>query len=196
LQESRHVYIKEGLEFCSDLFRKRVLRIFELGYGTGLNAQLTSSYAYQNKQKVHYTSIEKYPLPEKQMLELNYGEYFESDAERRHFAHIVKADWNVTTRIHEFFDLEKVEGDFFEYQNNQEPYDLIYFDAFGHRAQSDLWEKVPFEICNGLLQNGGVLVTYASKGSARRNMIEAGFEVVKLPGPPGKREMMRATKAR
>jgi len=71
---------------------------------------------------------------------------------------------------------------------------LIYFDAFGARVQPELWTETIFEIMYKAMKKGGVLVTYSAKGSARRAMQAVGFEVERLEGPPGKREMLRATK--
>ena len=73
-------------------------------------------------------------------------------------------------------------------------FDLIYYDAFGARAQPELWEARWFEKCAKMLNEGGVFVTYAAKGSVRRALEAANLWVERLPGPPGKREMLRATK--
>ncbi len=73
-------------------------------------------------------------------------------------------------------------------------YHLIYFDAFGARLQPELWTQEVFKTMYDALKKDGVLVTYAAKGSVRRAMQAVGFTVERLPGPPGKREMLRATK--
>jgi tRNA U34 5-methylaminomethyl-2-thiouridine-forming methyltransferase MnmC len=105
---------------------------------------------------------------------------------------IIQADWDVPLEVSPSFILEKKELDFFNYRPPSVRFDLIYFDAFGYRAQSELWDERAFELCAGALVQGGILVTYASKGSVRRAMMASGFEVEKLPGAPGKREMIRA----
>jgi tRNA U34 5-methylaminomethyl-2-thiouridine-forming methyltransferase MnmC len=195
LQESQHVYIKSGLEHWLDLNgSENSVRIFEMGFGTGLNAFLTSAFSRQHSVKVEYTTIEKFPLSNQAHADLNYfklltTENYESDSEM-----IVNAQWEKATSVHPYFKLKKIEGDFFELSEAKPCFDLIYYDAFGHRAQSELWEEEAFRICASILCQGGILVTYASKGSARRNLMAAGFEVEKIPGAPGKREMMRATK--
>lgn len=192
LGESLHVYIEMGLKYGVDVFKEKELRIFELGFGTGLNALLTALYARHWNLKVHYVSIEKKPLPLFVHRELAYTELaplneFQAEAES-----IFLAEWNRPSEIIPQFCLEKLKGDFFDFQPSAEGFHLLFFDAFGYRAQSELWDERAFQRCADLLVPGGVLVTYASKGSARRALMASGFEVEKLPGAPGKREMIRA----
>ncbi len=83
---------------------------------------------------------------------------------------------------------------FFEEIDDVNKFDLIYFDAFGYRVQPELWSTEIFDKMYKSLKMNGVLVTYAARGVVKRSMIEVGFEVEKLEGPPGKREMFRARK--
>src|SRR5690606_18940220 len=83
---------------------------------------------------------------------------------------------------------------FFDTIDDLKAFDLIYFDAFGARVQPELWDVAMFERMYRVLDNNGILVTYAAKGSVRRAMQEVGFLVEKLPGRPGKRDMLRAVK--
>ena len=194
LQESMHVYIQSGLQYLIDNKDVDQLNVFEMGFGTGLNAYLTAYYSRLYQKKVFYTSIEKFPLKESDYRKLEYFNLIESDLYTAESEKIAQAPWGEKIAISEFFVLEKIEEDFFNFNRETANYDIIYYDAFGHRAQSEMWELRPFEICCSLLRKGGILVTYASKGSARRNLIQSGFEVKKIPGAPGKREMMRAIK--
>ncbi|MCZ4407510.1 tRNA (5-methylaminomethyl-2-thiouridine)(34)-methyltransferase MnmD [Cryomorphaceae bacterium 1068] len=194
LQESQHVYIKSGIEYLVDQNNPKLIKVFEMGFGTGLNAYLTSDFARKSNCKIHYRTIEKYPLSISDHCSLGYSLLLPSPDYARDCHAIAGATWGQKVEINSNFILEKIEGDFFDYSDQESSFDLLYFDAFGHRAQSELWEIEVFQICASLLRKGGILVTYASKGSARRNMISAGFEVEKIPGAPGKREMMRATK--
>ena len=82
----------------------------------------------------------------------------------------------------------------FDQVRGKDAFDLVYFDAFGPRVQPELWDQAMFERMYEILSPGGILVTYCAKGSVRRAMIACGFEVERLPGPPGKREMLRARK--
>jgi len=192
VSESEHVYIKMGLEYAMERFAARELKVFELGFGTGLNALLTARYAADSEISVMYESIEKYPLSLEVHRELAYSEQTPLTGSREDAEAIYSADWNVPVAINDRFTIKKVEGDFFDISPKQEKFHLLYFDAFGFRAQSELWGERAFNICADLLLPGGILVTYAAKGSARRAMIAAGFDVEKLPGAPGKREMLRA----
>lgn len=192
LQESLHVFIENGLKHCLNS-GKRDLRIFELGFGTGLNVFLTLKECMQNEGiNVEIHSIEKYPVIPETVMKMEYGLLDSLAPWKDFFREIIEASWNEKVVLHGNFELKKISADFFEADMNSEFYDLIFFDAFGARAQSEMWTDQAFGICAKMIKRGGVLVTYASKGSARRALENAGFRVEKLPGPPGKREMMRA----
>lgn len=194
LQESQHVYIKSGIEYLLDRDHLDSIQIFEMGFGTGLNAFLTAHFARESGLKIFYRTVEKFPITIAEHRSLDYSTLLTSPGYAEDCHAIAEAAWDQKVEINPCFVLEKIEGDFFDSSRADSSFDLIYFDAFGYRAQSELWEEKAFEVCASILRNGGVLVTYAAKGLARRNMIAAGFEVEKIPGAPGKREMMRATK--
>ncbi|MEM9051077.1 MAG: tRNA (5-methylaminomethyl-2-thiouridine)(34)-methyltransferase MnmD [Bacteroidota bacterium] len=194
LQESLHVYIDSGLRYIVENNALEELSIFEMGFGTGLNAYLTAHFSKRFEVNVFYKSIEKFPLGKTDYSELGYYELMNDESFKDESTLISTTPWEAKSKINEFFTIEKVKHDFLAFEDDTGRYDLIYYDAFGHRAQSELWEEDPFRNCCRLLKNGGILVTYASKGSARRNLIKSGFDVEKIPGAPGKREMMRATK--
>jgi tRNA U34 5-methylaminomethyl-2-thiouridine-forming methyltransferase MnmC len=192
LQESLHVFIEMGLNH-SVTKGKQNLRIFELGFGTGLNVFLTYiECAKDPNLKIELHSIEKYPVLPETALKMEY-ELLDSLAPwKDSFKEIIASSWNEKNELRENFLLKKISGDFFESELERNFYDLIFYDAFGARAQSEMWTEESFRICADIIKPGGALVTYASKGSARRALEKVGFEVEKLPGPPGKREMMRA----
>ena len=178
IQESYHVFIKHGL----DLFKKQDLYILEIGFGTGLNALITLLEATKSNKKITYYGVEAYPVSE-----LNAPDY------KKHFEHMHSAPWQMEVAISDGFLLNKNQCKFAEIIYN-DCIDLIYFDAFGARIQPELWTEDMFKIMFNALKKGGVLVTYAAKGSVRRAMQSVGFKVERLPGPPGKREMLRARK--
>jgi tRNA U34 5-methylaminomethyl-2-thiouridine-forming methyltransferase MnmC len=193
LQEAAHVFIGSGLDF----YRSRnsaPCRIFEVGFGTGLNALLSAIYASVNAFRVSYTAIELYPIDEDLANSLNYAAQTGSAIAAEIFKSLHRAPWSERVEITPLFDLYKVQADMLTYGGLDSSYDLIFFDAFGYRAQSELWSDAVFERCFRMLRPGGYLTTYASKGVVRRSMQAAGFLVEKLPGPPGKREMVRAQK--
>lgn len=161
-----------------------------MGFGTGLNAFLTAIEALKNNILVYYTAIETSPLFLEEVADLNYRE---SLGHVSLFHELHKANWNDTIKINDHFMLEKMRVDLRDYTAGQ-PYHLIYYDAFAPSAQPELWTKEVFEKLYDVLYANGILVTYCSKGDVRRAMQAAGFTVKKLPGPPGKREMLRAEK--
>lgn len=193
VQEALHVFIRTGLFNYQEKNYPDEISILEVGFGTGLNALLTYFEAERISVKIAYTGIEAYPVSNEELLALDYAAAITEDNASEVFKKIHKADWEKSIVISPFFDLKKEKKFFSEIAATSE-YDLIYFDAFGPRVQPDLWSEEVFENMYSALKSGGVLVTYSAKGSVRRAMQAAGFEVERLPGPPGKREMLRATK--
>jgi len=192
LQEARHVFIKTGLDFYRTEAESTtaLVRILEYGFGTGLNALLTA--LQENDLKIEYTGIEAFPVTKEEVAAMDYGSLLEA-ADLYNKLH--DADWETPTPITEKFQLTKKQLTFEEIDFNQE-FDLIYFDAFGPRTQPELWTLEIFERVYKALDKNGVLVTYCAAGQVRRNLQSAGFTVERLPGPPGKREMLRARKPR
>jgi len=190
LTEALHVFILHGLKHSN----KTTVRIFEMGFGTGLNALLSLEYAHKNNLQVFYDSIEKYPLSYEEVKPLSYPELAELNHLEKEFEEMHLAGWNETKKISDNFVLKKLHADISEPDLEPDFYDIIYYDAFGPRVQPELWSE---EICRRLFQSlrpGGILVTYCAQGQFKRNLKSAGFEVENLEGPPGKREMTRALK--
>lgn len=188
VQESEFIFINNGFKFC----KADPVNIFEVGFGTGLNALLTSIISKSGKREVYYTAIEKYPLSKQIIASLNHHQFAGSDG-REIFNKIHSAPWNKNVNICTNFNLKKIKGDFI-FEAPPGKYDLIYFDAFGPDKQPEMWVREIFARIYSSLNNEGVLVTYSSKGEVKRNLKACGFEVKLLPGPPGKREMIRAIK--
>ena len=193
LQEANHVFIDNGL----NLVNSCEINILELGFGTGLNVLVTiDAYLRNNKDnKINYFGIEKYPIFFEEASELSYSELFSNNITKDLSLKIHELDWEISNELVTGFNLSKIKKDFFELKNTElPPINLVYFDCFGARVQPDLWEMELLEIVASKMASGGLLTTYSSKGSVRRNLIELGFEVEKKSGPPGKREMMIAWK--
>lgn len=189
IQEAYHVFIKQGLEVVD----RSEISILEIGFGTGLNALITFLEASRRKLKINYTGVEAYPVAMEEVEKLNYTSELDSNDLENVFQTIHKTKWEENFQISSGFSLIK-RKQFFQDITDNEAYHLIYFDAFGARVQPELWTEEIFLKMYDALLKGGVLVTYAAKGSVRRAMLAAGFTVEKLPGPPGKREMLRALK--
>ncbi len=190
IQESNHVFIESGLSFINK--NKSEINIFEMGYGTGLNGVLTSIYARENKIKVNYQAIEKFPLSEEKIASLNYFELL--DISQTFYLEHHKNQEGINKNIHSHFHLELQEGDLNEIELPSTHFDLIYFDAFAPAAQPELWTEAVFAKLFRCLKPGGILTTYCAKGIVKRAMKAAGFIVEGIPGPPGKREMTRCLK--
>ncbi|MDF4202360.1 tRNA (5-methylaminomethyl-2-thiouridine)(34)-methyltransferase MnmD [Maribacter sp. SA7] len=189
IQEAYHVFIKSGL----DLFKDQELNILEIGFGTGLNAFITLIEYEKRNLQINYTGVEAYPVSAEELDQLNYLEELESLSRKDDFNLMHASAWGQKIEITSSFHLTKQQKLFKEI-NDINTYDLIYFDAFGARVQPELWTVEIFQIMFNAMKSGGYLVTYAAKGSVRRAMLEVGFLVERLPGPPGKREMLRAKK--
>jgi tRNA U34 5-methylaminomethyl-2-thiouridine-forming methyltransferase MnmC len=184
VNESMHVYIQAGLKHI----HQSHIRILEVGFGTGLNALLTMQHA-QHKT-IDYVAFEKYPLPEEVWQQINYDQLNGID---NCFELLHRAKWNESVALSAAFALCKIAGDFRD-ADIVAPIDLIYFDAFGPDKQGDLWTEEVFRKIYAATAPQGVLVTYCAKGRVRRMLQEVGFSVERLPGPPPKKEMLRAIK--
>lgn len=189
IQEAYHVFIKHGLS----LFVDSKISLLEIGFGTGLNALITLKEANKYNLKVEYTGVEAYPVTKEEVEQLDYIRELKAEAFTTEFEMMHDSPWENSIVLSENFSILKQQKDFMEIED-KDSYDLIYFDAFGARVQPELWTETLFQKMFDALSQNGVLVTYAAKGSVRRAMLSVGFKVERLPGPPGKREMLRATK--
>ncbi|HFA48288.1 MAG TPA: SAM-dependent methyltransferase [Bacteroidetes bacterium] len=191
VQESRHVYIKEGL--FAKCIAKKELSILEMGFGTGLNALMTCLEAEKLELKINYTAIEKYPIPNEIVGQLNFMKILEVEGRDDLLCRMHRAEWEKQVEISDFFSLKKLEQAV-EDIAFQQGFDLVYFDAFTPNVQPELWELPMLTKMYDALLPTGILVTYCAKGSFKRALKEIGFKVETLKGPPGKREMTRAVK--
>jgi tRNA U34 5-methylaminomethyl-2-thiouridine-forming methyltransferase MnmC len=190
VQESQHVFIGAGFNCCT----ARELSVLEIGFGTGLNCFLTLVASLKSNQRIRYTAIEKFPLSENIWEQLNYGQHF-PETDPRQFSLLHKAPWNKETTINSQFFLRKIEADLLQIDPAELTLaDLVYFDAFSPEKQPELWDLSVFEMLYAQMKGESILVTYCAKGSVRRILQSVGFMVERIPGPPGKREMIRARK--
>lgn len=194
LQESRHVFIREGLLPALSATSVSPLRILEMGFGTGLNALLSLLEANERKRNLHYTALELYPLSAEEAAALSYDTLFENPDNRAVYRDLHQCAWETEVPVSPYFTLCKRNISMTAYTDDT-GFDLIYYDAFAPAAQPDLWTEEVFSLLFKLSRPGALLVTYCSKGSVRRAMQAAGWQVEKRPGPPGKREMVRGFRA-
>lgn len=190
LQESEHVYIREGLDQV--LKPSETFRVFELGFGTGLNALLACLRAEETQKSMHYHSLEAYPLDRDIWEKLNYPALMGNDDSLWNKLHA--SIWGEDVIIHSFFTLHKEQTSLEEAILGSETYDLVFYDAFAPSKQPELWTLEPLEKVTKAMKQGGLLVTYCAQGQFKRNLKALGMEVQTLKGPPGKKEMVRAIK--
>ncbi len=189
IQEAYHVFIKNGLE----LFKDTKLNILEIGFGTGLNALITLKESERLLLDIEYTGVEAYPISKEEHIKLDHISTLQAESLNGCFDSMHNSPWEQKVSITRNFKLRKEKKDFSEI-DSKNAFDLIYFDAFGARVQPELWTVAIFKKMYDALRTKGYLVTYSAKGSVRRAMQEVGFVVERLPGPPGKREMLRGQK--
>lgn len=199
LTEAQHVFLQNGLAHriqTDDIIEgdKRQLHITEMGLGTGLNLLLTYDFLIRDRLdlEVTYTGIDKFPVSYEEQSQLNYERYADS-LNSSSFSAMCKQAWNTKAMYSGRFSLEKKQIDLSVY-NDQEPIDLIYFDAFGPRVQPELWTEESLNVLVSKMNTNAVFVTYCAKGVVRRSLQNLGLRVERLPGPPGKREMLRGIK--
>lgn len=190
IQESLHIYIEQGLLQTT----KKDLSILEIGFGTGLNAFLTYGMAKKENISVHYCSIEKYPLAPNEYALLNYPDNIFTEHSFI-FDQMHQAQWDTTIQISQSFQLEKRQADLLTFQFNEIPqFDLVYYDAFAPGKQPEMWTDEILNKIAATVKPGGILVTYCAKGTVRRSLAGAGFTMERIPGPKGKKEILRGKK--
>jgi tRNA U34 5-methylaminomethyl-2-thiouridine-forming methyltransferase MnmC len=185
--ESKHVFIENGYNFSN----AKCPVVLEIGFGTGLNAILTALEAEKHKRVTRYIAVEKYPLQPDLIAHLNYGQLLDSDL----FNRIHLSGWGSFEEVTPCFSLLKLEADLTQNQLNLGfPANIIYFDAFGPDKQPEMWQPHIFQEMYKNTAESGVIVTYSAKGQVRRDLSATGFTMERIPGPPGKKEMLRGIK--
>ena len=188
LAEARHVYIDSALRASG----KKEINVLEIGFGTGLNTFLTFLESQEKGLRINYTTFELYPLSPDITEKLNYPALIAPSSESI-FALLHQCEWNQKIAISPLFTLYKRHADLTR-TSLEGIYDVVYFDAFAPDKQPEMWNQEIFNRLYARMTGGGVLTTYCAKGAVRRMMKEAGYSVERIPGPPGKREMLRAIK--
>jgi tRNA U34 5-methylaminomethyl-2-thiouridine-forming methyltransferase MnmC len=187
LTESRHVFISNGLQYATGIFDVPVLNILEVGFGTGLNAALTLEFSANTRRRISYFTLEKFPLSQEIRSQLEFPGVDPPALQSLH-----DLPWDNEVKVNPDFSFHKKESDVLQEQFPENYFHVIYFDAFAPGKQPELWTPELFQKLYSALTQGGVLVTYCAKGQFKRDLKQAGFMVESLPGPPGKREMVRA----
>lgn len=191
ITESQHVYIEKG--YLHNQSPEPV--VLEIGFGTGLNALLTALKAEEKTRKTTYITLEKYPIEPDEVRQLNYGGIISEKRANELYTALHQCDWNLQINISPYFSLLKLKTDLTQFSfTGLPPVDVIYFDAFGPDKQPEMWNETIFKKLFTSSSPNANLVTYSAKGEIRRRMERSGYLSERLPGPPGKRQMLRATK--
>lgn len=190
--ESQHIFIKHGLIPVIEKGPESV-SIFEMGFGSGLNAALSREIANSYKIPVLYVAVELYPVEPDVIRDMVMPDQLPEQQER--WLELHRANWDEIVRIDTYFTLHKMKSSFPDVLvPDVGTYDLVFYDAFAPAAQPELWGTEALGKCHDLLKVEGMWLSYCAKGQVRRTLKEVGFEVEALPGPPGKREITRAIK--
>lgn len=193
LRESQHVFIEHGLQyFASNNPGIRNIRVFEMGFGTGLNAVLVSLFSEKDSLPVEYQGIEAFPVDSEIVNQLN---YFEDNPQAKHvFLALHAYPWNEFRQASEVFSFKKIHSKIEDYPLEKGLFHVVFFDAFAPGKQAEVWEVSILQKITDSLCDGGIFVTYCAKGQLKRDLKSLGLDVETLPGPPGKKEMVRAVK--
>ena len=194
IQESKHVFIKNGFRYILGKHPGRLIRIFELGMGTGLNALLTAIESQKLSVRVEYTSIEPFPILKGIIEQLNYHKIINNPSVKDYFDRIHSLSWDKFNNIHSFFRFRKVHSTIQEYKGDEIYFQLAYYDAFAPNKQPEIWQKDILLKVFSYLAKESALVTYCAQGQVKRDLKVSGFTVETLQGPPGKKEMTRGLK--
>ena len=192
VQESNFIFIDSGLKYLNKTSEN--INILEIGFGTGLNALLSYYEAQKANNIINYFSVEPYPLEKEYFSKLNYPEFVDDKNATQVFNKMHNCDWDKLIKISETFYLKKIKGFIQNINLNNILFDVVFFDAFSPKVQPQLWTDIVFEKIFLLMKKNGVFITYSTKGSVKRNLKKAGFIIENIPGPPGKREIIRAIK--
>lgn len=189
VQESQNVYIQTGLKVCD----KKQVNILEIGFGTGLNALLTYRFARANNLNIFYFTTELFPLEDRLTKQFNYAE---NEDEKEFFQRVHQCEWDKEVELTPEFTIFKNHTDITSEINLQTSmnFDVVYFDAFGPDKQPEMWDEKIFHHIYNMCNDAAILTTYCAKGEVRRRLQRAGFGMERLPGPPGKREILRGRK--
>lgn len=194
IQESEHIFIQNGL--LQKAKEQSDISIFEMGFGTGLNALLTKLTSSKNNLKIDYFSIEAYPVEMELVEQLNYSERLKlKGKEANYLTALHTTEWDKKTKLFPDFQFEKCNLKLEDIELPDNTFDVVYFDAFNPDLQPELWTEDVFRKIYLAMKPKGILMTYSAKGKVKRALKAAGFNLNALPGPPGKREITQAIKA-
>lgn len=192
LQESKHVFIDAGLKFGIDNNPDQEIRILEVGFGTGLNFILSFAHCEANKISLNYTGIEAFPITSDAIEETGYSEFVAPEIWQKF---ITKYDASLKNpqNLSSLCELTIAHTTLVDFKNKN-LFDVLYYDAFSVQHQPEMWTNEIIAHACSFIKTGGIFISYAITGNLKRAVKACGFKIEKLPGAPGKREMLRAIK--
>lgn len=193
IQESNHVFIKNGLHYYIEQMQPKAISILEVGFGTGLNALLTCLDPKTSGIAITYDAVEAFPLPIDVTEQLNYPSCLGKPEAQTLMNRMHETPWNKKSRLTRDFILHKINSELQSLAMEDESYDIVYFDAFAPSKQPELWKLEVLSPVIWAIKEGGILVTYCARGQFKRDLKSLNMDVKSLSGPPGKLEMVRAT---
>lgn len=194
VQESMHVFIHHGLNHYIALNQPESVRILEVGFGSGLNALLSLAETRHGNLSVHYVALEKFPVQEAIISQLHFETPLASSGQN-YFEALHAAPWEQDVSVSDHFIIEKRQVDLPALETlGDSQYDIIYFDAFSPARQPEMWSMPVLQKVASAMKLNGLFVTYCAKGQLKRDLKSLGLALETLIGPPGKKEMVRATR--
>lgn len=195
LAESEYVFLK-GSELEQNWGEKDYI-IAELGFGTGLNFLNTANLAkncHKPPKKLHFISIEAYPLSKKD-LDKTLSE-FETLKELKD--RLLELYPPLTKGIHrikfdDFITLDLCFGDVLEVLPELSFYANSWFlDGFSRDKNEAMWSEFVISEVAKHSQKNATLATFSANSNLSKNLEKYGFKVQKIKGFGKKRQMSKA----
>jgi tRNA U34 5-methylaminomethyl-2-thiouridine-forming methyltransferase MnmC len=194
IQESQYVFIRMGLHYFLDKFQSDKVKILEVGFGAGLNALLSYRDLTKKKMSTWYDTIEPFPIEEEIWKKLNYVEKLDFEDGEQIYQDLHNATWQTKNELAEGFLFTKYKEKLEHIELQPNHYDVVFFDAFAPSKQPEMWQLDQLKKIAASMKDDAIFVTYCAQGQFKRDLREAGLEIESLPGPPGKKEMVRGRK--
>jgi len=193
LQEARHVFLGNGLEYFLEKNPGQSPSILEVGFGSGLNFLVVADYCESRKIPLTYTGIEPYPLPKELFSESHYNKWIHHQKIWNRLLENLPEPFidHSLMPIGDFVRLEIVKKKIQDFYT-QRKFDIIFYDAFAPGTQSEMWENEVIKKVLSFLKTGGIFITYSITGNLKRIFRSLEFVIEKPKGAAGKREMFRA----
>ncbi|GHF97310.1 hypothetical protein GCM10017783_06440 [Deinococcus piscis] len=190
--QARHVFVGG-----TGVAVQRRARVLEIGFGVGQN--LRSTLVVCDRRPLDYLAYEYDPVPAEVLVQLSGGASGNGAGANHPVWQELMLAWpppvggELTIGVQE----QRLRVRCLDVLSAELPQGwatTVYLDGFSPEANPELWSDEFLLRVAGALAPGGVLATYSAAGRVRRALVAAGLDVEKRPGPPGKREFLRAEK--